>query len=194
MFGNGSNFGMNGDNFSPVFIMAYNRTGATVLKGQTAMSDILNVQAETSGSAPYTGNPNGAYYNLGPVVQAADTEGQPVYVLDDISCADNALGRWVKCGECQVAIVDTDVATTATVKGGRISLLVSKAASPGGGALTTGGGNVCGWVTGGARTAGIALSAGIADSTTAANTVDASAHLVWCIWIAGVPLLGSTDT
>ena len=192
MFGNGANFGMNGDNFSPVYIMAYNRSGATVYKGQVCMADILNTQTETSGSPPYVGNPNGAYFNLGPITQACDTEGQPCYVLDDVSCADNALGRWVKCGECEVAICDDDVSTTDVDKGDRISVLVSQAAA--GGALTTGGAEIQAWVTGGARTLGIALEDAAADSTTAARTVTAYSHLRWCIWIGGVPCMGTTDT
>jgi hypothetical protein len=191
MFGNGAQFGMNGDNFSPVFIMAYNRSGATVQKGQVCMADILNTQSETSGSPPYTGNPNGAYFNLGPIVQATDTEGQPCYVAAE-TIADNALGKWVKCGECEVAICDDDVSTTDVDKGDRISVLVSQAA--GGGALTTGGAEIQAWVTGGARTLGIALEDAAADSTTAARTVSATAHLRWCIWTGGIPLFGSTDT
>lgn len=194
MFGNGAMFGINGDNYSPVYIMAYNRTGATVLKGQLAMADILKTQSETSGSAPHTGNPNGAFFNLGPITQACDTEGQPCYVLDDISCADNALGRWVKCGECEMAICDDDVSTTDVDTGDRVSVLVSQAASPGGGALTTGGGNAQAWVTGGARTLGLALEDAAADSTTTARTVDASSHLRWVIFWGGVAGLGTTDT
>lgn len=192
MFGNGAMFGMNGDNYSPVFITAYNRTGATVLKGQVAMADVLGTQAETSGSAPHTGNPNGAYNNLGPIVQAADTEGQPCYVCADNSIADNALGRWVKCGECEIAVCDDDISTTDVDKGDRISILVSQAAA--GGALTTGGGEVQAWVTGGARTLGLALEDAAADSTTTARTVTASAHLRWCIFWGGVAGMGTTDT
>lgn len=183
-----------GPSYDAVIITAYNRTGGTVLKGQAAMADILNTQTETSGSPPYSGTDVGAYNNLGPMTQACDTEGQPCFVCLDGSIADNALGRWVAFGECEVAICDDDVSTTDVDKGDRISVLVSQAASPGGGALTTGGANIQAWVTGGARTLGIALEDAAADSTVTARMVDASAHLRWCLFIGGVPCMGTTDT
>lgn len=198
MFGNGAMFGMNGDNYSPVFITAYNRTGETVYKGKVAMADILGTQAETSGTAPHTGNPNGAFNNLGPITQAADTDGTPCYVCADDSIADNALGRWVKCGECEIAAMDQDVGTSDVIKGARISVLVSEAhtnqSTGAQEALTVGGAHMTIWVTGGTRTLGKWLEDGAASSATAARTIDINSHLRWGIWTGGVAVFGSTDT
>lgn len=174
-----------GAQYSPRKVQAYNRTGSTINRGQVAMVDILGTQAETTGTAPHSGNPAGAYANMTPVVQTAFEKGAPCYVCADETIADNALGWWYMWGEVEVAVCDDDVSTTDIDKGDAVTILVSESARAVQEVVTGGTGTRC---------VGLALEDAAADSTVTARTVDASSHLRYVLWLGGTPAFGVTDT
>lgn len=163
----------------------YNRTGATLLKGQVAMVDKAGTQAETT--EPYgVGSVNGPWANLTPCTQAGVDNGYEVYVCLDDSVADNAAGNFGICGVFEVAVLDDDVSATDVDRGDALQILVSESATA-----------VSEWLskaTTGARHVGVAHEDAAADSTVTARTVDATSHLRWCHWWGGVAGLGTSDT
>lgn len=162
--------------YSPVYVMAYNRTGATLSLGHVAMPDISGTQSETSGSAPHNGNPNGSYANVTPVTQTLLENGYPIWVAAE-SIADNALGKFCMFGEIKVMVLGDTPATNEADKGDPISMLVSDSAVA-----------VQAWATGltsGNRFLGIFLEDGGATTTTTTK---------WCLWTGGVPCMGASDS
>lgn len=148
----------------------YNRTGATLLRGQVAMMDILATQAETTSIFPGgTGPGTSSWDNLTPCVQAVLNQGAVLVVaLSDI--LDNASGRCLIQGWIEVAVCDDDISTTDTDRGDGLSILVSESATAVQ-ALANGG-----------RLLGLALQDGAADSTDTDRLVNASSHLRWAFF------------
>jgi len=165
-----------GDHHGLVKQKFYNRTGATLNRGEVAMEDWLDTQAEVTSTSP--GNEDGIFANLTPVTQASLEEGFPIVVCLDATVADNAVGNFLVYGYCEQTLVLKDDTSTADIdKGDRISMLVSESAIA-----------VQAFATGAAagnRTLGIALE----DAATGAGS-----SLKKTFWTGGVPVLGSSDT
>lgn len=162
----------------------YNRTGATVLRGQVVMCDILQTQGETT-TFKVEGVETDVLANLTTVTQAACEAGQPLVVCIDDSVVDNAVGRFLIFGRVEVGICDDDVSTTDIDRGDPIAMLVSESAVyPQ--AFATGAAAI--------RCLGMALEDAAASSSDTDRKIDVNGHLRWCIWMGGIPCFGFTDT
>lgn len=171
----------------------WNRTGETIKRGEVAMVDLQDTQAEVTASGFNEGDELSIWASTTPVTDALLESGFPAVVaLEDI--ADNARGRFRLWGKVEVSVLDDDVSTTDIDRGERIQILTAEADSSTPGALTTGGAAVQSFVTGATRVLGIALQDAAATSADTDRLIDASAHLRWCFWTGGVPILGSSDT
>lgn len=116
-----------GDHIPTVTAVCTNRTGATLLKGQFAMMDILKTQAETT--SVEVGNAASVFANLTPVTQAGYDAGFPIYCCDeDDGIPDNQKGQFVVEGVVDAAILDDDVSTTDIDIGDHVRILVSESA------------------------------------------------------------------
>lgn len=147
----------------------YNRTGATLKRGQIAMLDILGTQAETVSVSPSATEGTAAQHNTTPAATAGLQKFPLLVAMEDI--ADNAKGRFLIEGFGEVAIVDDDVGSADVNRGD---------------ALTVVNGVTYAQIqANGTRCVGVALEDGAADSAVVARTVDASSHLRWCYWVGG---------
>lgn len=147
----------------------WNRTGATLTKGQVAMVDLIGTQAESTSIIP--GADGSCFGNLTPVTQASLENGFPIVVCLDDSVADNALGKFGMVGVFPVSVLDDDVSTTDIDRGDPISMVVSESAV-----------SVQAFANGD-RCLGIALADAAASSS-------GTASLKSCIWYGGVPCFG----
>ena len=169
---------MNGNAIAPITFgfdhpqrtcQLYNRTGAALKKGQTAMLDILGTQAETVSVSPSATEGTAVQHNTTPVATAGLQMFPILVAMEDI--ADNAKGRFCIEGLVEVAIVDDDVGSVDVNRGQ---------------ALTVANGTTYAQIqANGTRCVGVALEDGAADSAVVARTVDASSHLRWCYWVGG---------
>lgn len=161
-----------GDIFGRVDASFINRTGATMVRGQVAMMDLLDTQAEVEAGNFEEGNSLSVFAGLTPCTQAAVENGFPVVVALE-SVGDNQTGRFCCAGKVEVAVLDDDVSTTDIDKGDPISILVSESAV----AVQA--------FANGDRFLGIALEDAAADSANTDRLIDASSHLRWCLWCGG---------
>lgn len=148
----------------------FNRTGATLKKGQVAMLDILGTQAETTSISPSADEGAGLSHNTTPAATAGLQAFPLLVAAEDI--ADNAAGEFIIEGRCEVAIVDDDVGSADVNRGDSLTVV--------------NGVTYAQIHANGLRCVGVALEDGAADSTVTARTVDASSHLRWCYWVGGL--------
>lgn len=174
-----------GDFLGRVTTTAYNRTGATLRRGQLAMIDLLDTQSEVTAGDFRDGSETSVFANLTPVTQASAEEGFPIVACLDEQVADNAVGTFLVWGVGDIAVLDDDVSTTDVDKGDRVSILVSESAVAAQ-AFVTGGT--------GSRVIGIALQDAAANSSDTDRLIDASSHRRTVFFTGGIPVLGSTDT
>lgn len=84
----------------------FNRTGQTVLRGELVMLDLAQSATETDSLRP--GDDGSIFANVITPTDAAVQEGRPILVaLEDI--LDNAAGRCLIEGMCDVMMTDDDV-------------------------------------------------------------------------------------
>lgn len=151
-----------------------NRTGAALLRGQTAMLDLLDTQGEVTNDN--IGDPLSVWANLTPVTQVSLEQGFPILVCLDESVPDDKPGEFLISGFIEMATVDTDiVGAVAITKGLAVSIVVS--ASPLG---------VTGFANGD-RFLGISREANAADSTDMDRLLNASLHRRKIWWWGGWP-------
>lgn len=154
----------------------FNRTGATLLKGQAAMIDILATQAETTSIFPGgSGEGTSSWGNLTPCTQAAINQGTPVVICLDDTVLDNKKGEFLIWGWDQIACLDDDISTTDADRGDGIAMLVSESAV----ALQA--------LANGNRQLGLWLQDAAADSTDTDRLINASSHLRYGLWTGGWP-------
>jgi hypothetical protein len=152
-----------GDWLERIDIKAINRTGATLAKGQFAMIDILDTEAETVGTSP--GDTDGIWATLTACTQAGVDAGFPVVMALE-SVADNAKGNFLMRGYTEdAAFLDDDVSTTDIDKGDALAILVSESAV----ALQASAATTQRWL-------GIALEDTAAATDASATQIDASSH------------------
>lgn len=152
-------------------LQLYNRTGATIYKGQAAMLDVALTQAESLSFQP--GASGQCYDNVGPCVQIGVDGGVPIYLCHDDSIADNALGWFLAEGLMRAIVLDDDVSTTDVDKLDAIGILVSESATALQGAASAG------------RRLGTAFEDAAAATDASATQYDASSHYRWVVWTGG---------
>lgn len=151
----------------------FNRTGATLLRGQIAMVDILATQAESTSIVP--GASGSCWGNLTPCTQIGYDSGYPVVVcLADVD--DNKKGLFLIQGHIEAGVLDADVSTSDAARGDPLGLLVSESAV------------YCQKFANGDRLLGWAMEAAAATSADTDRLIDASAHLRFTYWTGGIPM------
>lgn len=154
-------------------VQFYNRTGATLKRGQFASVDLLGTQGESTSIVPAA---DGSCFGNLTAVATATLPGIPcVIAAEDI--ADNAIGYCYTQGSyIEYAAVDDDVGSADIDRGDLLT-------------ITNGATYASEWSTG-LRAVGLALEDAAASSLTTARTVDASSHLRYCIFWGGIPGMG----
>lgn len=160
-----------GQPFGTIDAVVFNRTGATMIKGQVLMLDILGTQTATSFVPSAAGTGVGqvtSVYANGTPVATAGLQSFPMGVLLDDTCANGSQGRFRFYGECEVAVVDDDVGAADVVRGS---------------SLTVANGNTYAQLQATTtRCLGLSFEQGAADSTVIPRLVDASSHRRFAFW------------
>lgn len=163
----------------------FNRTGATLYKGQFAMMDFLRTQTSyTTRIGTSKGEGDCPFDNLTPVTQLGYNAGYGIVICEDDQIANNEAG-WcvIMSPDVQAHILDSDVATTDVDIGDAVAILVSESATA-----------AQGWATSTTpRAIGIAHEDDAATSADTDRLFDASVHRRR-IMFDGRPLIGFSDT